>query len=185
MFLRPSRFAVVLAAAMLMATTARANLVTNGGFETGDFSGWSTQAAGSGSVFHVGLGGHTGTYAAVFAATAAQDDQIYQTVPTMAGTQYTLSFWVLNLGVGNDHLRVSWEGATVLDESPVSHPLETWDFVSIPVTATMNGSELRFGAFDGPAGMALDDICLTEVPEPASLGLLAAGGLWVARRRRA
>lgn len=92
---------------------------------------------------------------------------------------------MLNYGLGDDHLRVSWEGATVLDEAPVSHPLESWDFVSIPVTASMNGSELRFGAFDATLGVLLDDICLTLVPEPATLGLLAVAVLFAARRRRA
>jgi len=65
-------------------------VVTNGGFETGSFSGWST----SGVTETVSAPGHTGSYAAVLGGTAATagNSTMQQTVnvPAAGGT---LSFW--------------------------------------------------------------------------------------------
>jgi hypothetical protein len=167
------------------------NLVSNGGFETGDFTGWTLQGTQS-TLFNVAdVLSHSGTYSMFFAELEADDDQIQQTVPTTIGQQYSLEFWLLNstdgnLGLGDDGLKVIWEGNTVFDLKPIDAPLGVWTPYSLPLTATGNGSNLRIGGFDVPFAIYLDDISLTAVPEPGSVALatLSAIGFFAWRRRQ-
>jgi hypothetical protein len=182
-----STLAVATLTAWLMtAGSARAELVVNGGFESGDFTSWTTQGVLS-NLFQVSnVISHTGSYSVVLADLEVDDDEFYQTVPTTLGQQYTLDFWVYNYGVGDDGMHVEWEGNTALNVNPLDAPLESWFQYTLPLTATANGSELRFGGFDIPLGFYIDDISLTAVPEPSSLGLAALGlaGLGLVARRK-
>ena len=175
-----------LTAWLMTAGSARAELVANGGFETGDFTGWTTQGVIS-NLFQVStVFSHTGSHSVVLAGLEADDDEFYQTVPTTLGQQYALDFWVYNLGVGADGMHVEWEGNTAFNVKPLDVPLESWFQYTLPLTATANGSELRFGGFDVPLGFYIDDIRLTAVPEPSCLGLAALGlaGIGVVARRK-
>ena len=76
----------------LVATPAgAAEVLTNGGFESGSLSPWSCSGA-TGSVVSTPV--HTGTHALHGAASASDDAQCTQTVPVVSGTSYTLSAWV-------------------------------------------------------------------------------------------
>ena len=75
------------------------NLVTNGGFETNDFSGWTTVAASYGSAFGVypsaGLiAPHSGNHYAGFGSWGRIDDTILQSLATIPGESYTFTFWL-------------------------------------------------------------------------------------------
>ena len=60
-----------------------------------------------------------------------------------------------------------------------------YDFTSAGVSDVAAGTEIGFGAFGGAnGGDLLRSFTITPVPEPASLSLLALGGLAVIRRRR-
>ncbi|MBL9148889.1 MAG: carbohydrate binding domain-containing protein [Phycisphaerae bacterium] len=181
--LRPSRLPSLAAAAAVagLAPLASADLVTNGSFQTGDFSGWTVTNAPVGSNLSVAAGGYLGPFAAYFQGTGPGYDGIAQTLATSAGTEYTVSFWILNNGVGDDSLLIDWEGATVFNQSPVEAPLESWSFVSFNVSAGLNGSELRFRGFDSISSFAIDDISVVAVPAPGAFAL--AGALGLARRR--
>ncbi len=158
--------------------------LVNGDFETGDFTGWSTQAAGSGSLFGVsGGGGQSGAFYAYFGAVSSQPDYIFQNATVTNGSSYVLSVWLNNSGQnGDDNMEILWEGTSLFNGSaPVG-----WTNFSYNVTATSNASEVRIGGFDGPDFSFADNVTLTPVPEPATfavfgLGIAAAAFL---RRRR-
>jgi hypothetical protein len=169
--------------------SARADLITNGGFETG-LIGWSVQGASSGSYYGL-TGGNGSSTALAFGGYAQQPDSIYQTVPTVAGNDYTLSFWLSNVAADNDLFQVSWEGSIVTEMSPAPSPDDGWKQYTFQVTATTSGSELRLSAYDGIGFLILDDVSLVEatatavVPSPASatLGMIGAGFTLLRRRR--
>ena len=80
--------------------TGTTNLVGNGSFATGDFSHWTVTPASSGSNISVGnwpiapLSGFN--YEALFGANQFIPDSISQTLATVPGDTYTLSYWVSN-----------------------------------------------------------------------------------------
>src|SRR5664279_4841911 len=83
------------ALAMFASVAVHANLVTNGGFETGDFTGWSVFGAGA----FDGVDGsvpQSGTYAAFFGEPVLAPSGISQTLATTAGKLYTVTFWLAN-----------------------------------------------------------------------------------------
>lgn len=167
------------------ASCAMGELVINGGFETG--AAWLQIPGGPFPNFgYTNAVAHTGSQSFQFANALARDDAIRQTLATTAGTSYTLSFWVYNGQQGNDHLRVSWEGGLVVDMLPLNIPLNTWTQFSYTVTATLNGSELRFAGYDVPDRFRIDDVSVIAVPTPAALTICAVGfaGLTTRRRRR-
>ena len=63
-----------------LAGSARADLISNGGFESGTFAGWMTQSAPSGSFFSVRndspAGTHSGDYSAYFSASGPYDEML-------------------------------------------------------------------------------------------------------------
>jgi Glycosyl hydrolases family 18/Carbohydrate binding domain len=64
--------------------------ITNPGFETGSLSPWTGQSGDS----VVGSPAHSGSHAALIAATSSQTGEIDQTVALKANTSYTLTAWV-------------------------------------------------------------------------------------------
>src|SRR5208283_5928083 len=76
--------------------SGQANLVVNGGFETGDFTDWTVTGGGNfvddGS--SSGITPHTGNYVAEFGA-SGEIDYLSQTLSTTHGASYLLSFWLI------------------------------------------------------------------------------------------
>lgn len=151
-----------LAFALSAAQASASNLIVNGGFESGNFTGWSTQPAASGSNFGVIGFSHSGTFSARFGAVSGQHDSIWQNVPTAAGSRFTVSFWVYNGGVGSDSLRVIWDNSMVFNSTPLSLPASVWTEVTLTVYSTQATTQLRFEAYDSPSFIFLDDISVTS-----------------------
>ena len=108
------------AAALLciVAWNAQANLVTNGGFETGNFSGWThTDPSGFDNVGSDPLFANSGTYHANLGA-SPNSGHLSQSLTTVAGNFYTLSFYLANdftAGLGTSTaFEVFWNGVSVL-----------------------------------------------------------------------
>src|SRR5262245_59353174 len=103
------------AAALVLATffagAAQANLVTNPGFETGNFTGWALSGDTS-FVFVDKFSPHSGSFGAAL-GTVGSTASITQTLATTAGVSYDIEFW-LNTAVTPNFFSVSF-GGIVLD----------------------------------------------------------------------
>ena len=173
-----------LAAALLASGAAHANLVTNGGFETGDFNGWSTTLDALYDGVDV-IAPHDGTYAAFF---GGANSSISQNLATVAGANYVLSFWLMVesdvTGVAaSNSFGLDFGGATVMSMTDAAASGYTrYDVAFVASGASTN---LTFNFSQGPAFFDLDSVNVT-LPEPGSIALLAAAGLggFLASRRR-
>ncbi len=175
--------------------SASINLVINGGFETGVFSGWSPTPAASGSDFGVSITDpHSGSYSAFFDASLDDYDSISQSIPTTVGETYTFTFWLHN-DVGNEpnSFIAQWAGTQVLNLSSVNpFPYTEYSYTETATTSTtmieFSGTE---GTLLGSGGtFFLDDVSVTaSIPEPSTLSIWsllgACGWLGMGVRRRA
>ncbi len=185
----------------LAVTPAWANLVTNGGFETGDdpspfttltsgLSGWSI----TGSIDYIG------TYWTAFEGSRSIDlagdgeGRISQTISTVAGTPYRVSFAMAGNPDGGDPIKqlVAWIGSgegkvfsfntAGKNKTDMEWVTKWFDFTASSEETTISFQSLMF---DSPYGAALDNISVTAIPIPAAAWLLGTGliGLAIIRRR--
>jgi hypothetical protein len=157
--------------------------VVNGGFETGDFTGWTQ----SGSASFVGVStsaAFTGSYGAFFGA-IGDNNIISQDVVTTAGDVYDLSFRLNGNSVGGiGAINVLWGGVSVWDSVNGSF---AWDQINLTGLVGQAGSTaLQFQFRDDPSFYYLDDVGVpgdAAVPEPATLLMFGAGALVLGIRR--
>jgi hypothetical protein len=155
--------------------TLAGELVVNGGFETGDFTGWTLIGAPSNNFVGTDFP-HSGIYDAVFGQSGSLGS-LSQTLATTIDTPYTLSFWFAGDGDTPSEFTASIGGKLLLDL--VNPPLDTtyhqyiYDF-----TATSTSTVLSFGFRDDVFFINLDDVSVvpaTAVPEPTSMIPLGIG----------
>lgn len=185
--------------------TAGINVVNNGDFETGDYTGWETLPSGN-SFFGMDTATpYAGNFSANFdnqaSGSAALIKQSGMGAGLInAGDEITISFWAKDLngpgGVNfceffsiNDAGGVT--GGGILGGAPLFAGAD-WTFFSFTTNAAADvsgGVTIQFtastGAFDGSTSeFFLDDVMVTVVPAPTSVALLGLGGLVATRRRR-
>jgi VPDSG-CTERM motif/Carbohydrate binding domain len=131
-------------AALSIAYPAKANLITNGGFETGDFTGW-TLTGGSGTTVQgtlFGISPHSGNFQAVPSASPPPHSvSLAQTLATTPGATYTVDFWVATLGSAST-MSVEWGGTTVFSHLFPSD--SSYTEVTFNVTASTASTDLAF-----------------------------------------
>ena len=160
------------------------SIAQNGGFENGNFSNWTLIGSGTvgGSIYNgvVSAGSfsgnsgtnfiHTGTYGA-FLGDSPQIGTISQTLTTVPGQGYLLSFWLANPMSGSvQQFLVNWN-----TNSPAINqiyyltnpPVLPWTNITFVVTATGTNSSLQFGAQNDPQGFGLDDVSVKPIPLPS------------------
>jgi len=168
--------------------------VANCGFETGDFTDWTLSGAyalAQTNLFGVdSYDAYSGNFGAYFGNTAstpgsysaANNLVMTQNVTLEVGRQYTLSFYLAQstpifTGYTN-FFGVTFDGTTLLSETGAAM---TNGFVeyTYTVTGAYGANALTFAAQNDDGDWSLDDIDLTQIPEPSSTAIMAVGLLGV------
>jgi hypothetical protein len=154
---------------------ADANLVINGGFETGDFTGWTV--AGDtrfDSITSTSEFVHSGDYAAQVAG-QGRFTWLWQDIATEVGTTYHVSYWLMADGLKPNVASVTFGDQMLYYEMDVdAFPYTECNF-DIPATDTI--STLEFDFQDDSGYFRLDNVSVRAVPEPSTLALFGAGAI--------
>ena len=134
----------------------------NGGFETGDLTGWSSSGVSAQGLF---IGGALGNYAAELHAGGGF---LEQDAATTAGQHYTLSFYVAGDAESNPtSLSVFWDGAQILAVSNASPGFTQYTF-DVVGDASDPTTQLFFD-FSGSSGVQfVDQVSISPTPGPAT-----------------
>jgi len=172
------------------------NLILNSGFETGNTTGWSVLGASDGSAYVNVLSPNNGP-----SAPGIYDAYMYNVIPAAnLALQQSTALGSASPGLVNYSfdLKVdsSLNGGVVIDQGPgLLGPYFNSGWTTITgswtAPANVNHFEIEFdcttGAASGSAeAIEVDNVSLTQVPEPASLALAAVGlfGALTLRRSR-
>jgi VPDSG-CTERM motif len=161
----------IVVAAVSIAHPASANLITNGGFETGDFTGWttSTNPEVGGTAF--GIPPHSGSYQAILRGDGFA--RVSQTVATIPEHNYIISFWLADFH--SPTLFVVWDGHTIF--SLFNREAFPYTEFTFDVRASGTSTTLQFDNIfsNGPpsSGFVIDDVSVVPgIPDSGSTASL-------------
>ena len=161
------------AAVLLLPGIASPDIVDNGGFETGDFTGWILSGNPIPGVVDMSSP-HSGNYAAnLFAAgSLGYMEQFLSTTP---GTLYNLTYFLQSDGGAPNEFLAQLDGTTLIDQTNIQS--QNYTPYSFSFRAISASTDLKFGFRNDPGSLHLDDISVTAVPEPAFawLGMFTIG----------
>jgi VCBS repeat-containing protein len=146
-----------------MTEDAGPTVLVNGGFETGDLTGWTASDPGIAPAFF-GLGGASGNYVALLAASSLPQS-LSQDVSTTPGQQYTLSFVLGGDPDGSSGLTVTWDGSTILSLSQVPLGFTQYTF-NVTGDVFDFSTPLSFNYSDDGDGILLDQVAVNPLSGP-------------------
>ncbi len=133
----------------------------NGGFESGDLTGYTSSGVSVDPLF---VGGEFGNYSARLSGSGFLE----QDAATTAGQHYIVSFYVAgDADASSDSLTVFWDGAQILSQTDVALGFTkyTFDLVGDGSDPT---TQLFFNFSTDGSGMFVDQISITPTPGPAT-----------------
>jgi flagellin len=172
-----------------------ANLVSNCGFETGDFTAWSLTGndvpALLGNLYGVegldpfdGMSPNSGNFQAYFGDLVSNSTTLSQTFATSPGSLYQVSWYLAqDTAVGavySNAFSASFGGMTLLSLTAV--PVQSYTHYSYSLIATSSSSVLSLTLGNDLGEFLLDDISVADlgVPEPSAWMLALAGAISLA-----
>lgn len=185
-----------LAATSSFGSAANAATIVNGGFETGVSPGnFTTLANGSPGINGWSVGGasidYIGTYWNAYEGTRSVDlagsgnGSISQVIATVVNQMYNVSFWVARNPAGGVTPRngfVDVGGAPTLISFGNNGTTVTnmgWELRNFAFTASSASTTLTFSSDPATSGsnfgMALDNVMIAAVPEPATWLMMLFG----------
>jgi hypothetical protein len=175
------------AIAFAFSGSAKADLIVNGGFETGDFTGWTISGGYPHSIVTNPV--NSGTYAAQITGYSYSPDYTSQTVTDTLGQTYVLTFSFLQTNYTPNGFTADWNSTPVYSETNTTSNTG-YKTLSFDVVGT--GSDtITFIAYNNPQFTYLDDVSLNPVaavPEPSTWAMLLLGfagiGFMAYRRRK-
>lgn len=164
----------------IAALAAHANLVTNGSFTGSDglpsVEGWTIQGL-------VEANGYYGMNSVRGGTDSGVDGRLSQVLGLTTGTAYRLSFDAFsNQGPGFDN-GIEVRVGDLLVYANAGNLPTTWTAYEAEFVAG-EGHRLSITLHDRLSTVALTNVSLQAVPEPASMAALALGSLAVVRRKR-
>ncbi len=170
-FMMGAALAATMASAPAFAAT---EYLVNGGFETGDLTGWTnTGNLGYTTVepTSYGYGAQAGNYY-LYEGPVGSDGILSQTFSDTAGQTLHVSGWVTGNGTSPSDVNFNFDGTTYVSINPV--PSQGWTEYSFTVTATGTDT-FSVGFRNDPNFDGLDSFSVSTVPEASTWAMMLAG----------